>query len=66
MGGGEKVLYQALKAIQSEKEFDDDTVLIYSGAEMTPEQICSTVSKKFSTQINLKRNNLQFVQLKNH
>ena len=30
MGGGEKVLYAALNALQNEKEFDGDTILVYT------------------------------------
>lgn len=66
MGGGEKVLFQALKALQDEKEFQNDTLIVYSGAETSLQQLCKKVKEKFSTQINLKRNNLQFVKLKTH
>ena len=66
MGGGEKVLFEAIKALQDEKEFENDTLLVYSGAEMSAEQLCKAIKDKFSTQVNLKRNNLQFVKLKTH
>lgn len=66
MGGGEKVLYQALKAIQAERDFNDDTLLVYSGSSLAPEQLCSIVRKKFGTKINLERNNLQFIKLRSH
>ena len=32
MGGGEKVLFQALKAIQQDRQFDNDQLYVYSGA----------------------------------
>ena len=56
MGGGEKVLFQALKAIQAEQNFDNDTILIYSGAKMEPENLCQAVKEKFGTTIDLRRN----------
>ena len=49
MGGGEKVLYQALKALQEEREFDNDTIIVYSGSDMTADNICNLAKEKFST-----------------
>ena len=66
MGGGEKVLFQALKALQDEKHFDNDTILIYSGASMRAEALCDAIKEKFGTRIRLKKNNLQFIKLRSH
>ena len=66
MGGGEKVLFQAISALQAVPNFDNDTILVYSGATMDPADLCKAVKDKFGTDINLSKNNLQFVKLTTH
>lgn len=53
MGGGEKVLFQAIKALQDERLFENDTIMVYSGASMKPDELCDAVKDKFGTRIKL-------------
>ena len=53
MGGGEKVLFQALKAIQQDQRFDNTKILVYSGATISDQELQSEVKERFGTQISL-------------
>ena len=53
MGGGEKVLFQAIKAIQQDQRFDNTKILIYSGATISDQELQSEVKERFGTQISL-------------
>ena len=58
--GGEKVLYQAIKAIQLSK-FNDLNIVIYSGSDKKPMAILDHVKNRFGLQISPIR--LTFVKL---
>ncbi len=58
--GGEKVLYQAIKAIQQSK-FNDLNIVIYSGSDKKPMAILDHVKNRFGLQISPIR--LTFVKL---
>eukprot|EP00347_Sterkiella_histriomuscorum_P012414 403368671 len=59
--GGEKVLYQAIQAIQEDPVFKNSKVLIYSGSKKEPSEILKEVKSRFS--IDIKYENLHFVNL---
>jgi len=58
--GGEKVLYQAIKAIQLSR-FNELNVVIYSGSEKRPIEIFKQVEDRFGLKISPIR--LSFIQL---
>lgn len=58
--GGEKVLYQAIKAIQ-ESVYNDLQVVIYSGSDKSPSEILEHVKQRFGLPVT--SINLSFVKL---
>ncbi len=59
--GGEKVLYQAISAIQKSREYNDHQVIVYSGSDKAPKEILDHVKSRFGLQISPV--NLSFVKL---
>ena len=60
-GGGEKVLFQAIEALQNSLEFHDHQVIVYSGSEQTKTQILTKIKDRFG--IKVKEQNLTFFKL---
>ena len=65
-GGGEKVLFQAIKSIQDLPKLSDFTLLIYSGSDRKPQDILKRVKDRFSIDVTLTKNNLKFIKIEKH
>ena len=59
-GGGERVLWCAVRAIQS--QYPDYHIAIYTGDDLPPETLLQNAKQRFNVQIN--NHNIEFVTLK--
>lgn len=65
-GGGEKVLIQAIKAMQEESDFKEDLIMVYSGSEKPDSDILAHYFDRFGIQVSQKKNSLTFLKITKH
>ena len=55
-GGGEKVLFQAIKAVQDDVRFGNDRISLYTGSINKPKEILTNARERFNIRVHHSKN----------